>query len=78
MTYLAIALKSLSFIKANSSTILAIASGIGMILSKNYSDGTSQVFQALMVLFGGTTVVSLQSALAKTQAQVQSAAQARS
>jgi hypothetical protein len=65
-------LQAVSLLKAHPSTILAIVSGIGMILSKNYSEGASQIFQALLVLFGGSTVVGLQSSLTRTQAQVES------
>lgn len=53
--------------KTYSSAILAVASGLGMILTKNYEGGISQVFQALTLIFGGTTVVGLRHAVAKLE-----------
>jgi hypothetical protein len=57
--------------KANSPAILAIVSGIGMILTKNYSGGISDILQALTLIFGGTTVVGLSNAVAKLSAGAQ-------
>jgi hypothetical protein len=51
--------------KANATVILAIVSGLGMILTKNYSGGLSTIFQALAVVFGGTSVAGLTSAVAR-------------
>jgi hypothetical protein len=45
--------------------IAAVASGVGMILSKNYSEGLSTIFQALALVFSGATAVSLQSAVSR-------------
>jgi hypothetical protein len=47
-------------------TLAAVASGIGMILSKNYDQGINTIFQALTVLFGGASMASLQHAVAKS------------
>jgi hypothetical protein len=38
-----------------------------MILTKNYAGGFSEVFQALTLIFGGTTVVGLRHAVAKLE-----------
>jgi len=53
--------------KTYSSAILAVVSGLGMILSKNYQGGFSDIFQALTLIFGGTTVVGLRHAVAKLE-----------
>jgi len=49
--------------------IAAVSSGIGMILSKNYSEGLSTIFQALTLVFSGATAVSLQGAVSKSAAK---------
>jgi hypothetical protein len=54
--------------KTYAAVILAIVSGLGMILSKNYSQGLTQVFQALLLLFGGASAVSMRHAIAKVEA----------
>jgi hypothetical protein len=66
------AMKSAAFLlalingyKTYASAILAIASGLGMILTKDYSGGVSEIFQALTLIFGGTSVVGLRHAVAK-------------
>jgi hypothetical protein len=51
--------------KTYSSVILAVVSGLGMILTKNYSGGVSEIFQALTVVFGGASVVGLRHAVSK-------------
>ncbi|QEH38663.1 hypothetical protein OJF2_72690 [Aquisphaera giovannonii] len=55
--------------KTYASVILAVVSGLGMILSKDYGGGIAQIFQALLVVFGGTTVVSMRHAVAKVEAR---------
>ena len=52
-------------------TILAaaVASGIGMILSKNYDQGLETIFQALMVVFSGASAVGLHAASAVKSAR---------
>jgi hypothetical protein len=42
-----------------------------MILSKNYSEGASEIFQALMILFGGAGVVGMRHAVAKLEARAE-------
>jgi len=54
--------------KTYASAILAVVSGLGMILTKNYAGGLSEAFQALTLIFGGTTVVGLRHAVAKMEA----------
>jgi hypothetical protein len=51
--------------KTYASVILAIVSGLGMILTKNYAEGIPEVFQALTLLFGGTSIVGLRHAVSK-------------
>jgi hypothetical protein len=55
--------------KTYASVILAVVSGLGMILSKNYSQGVSEIFQALTLAFGGASVVGLRHAVAKVHAE---------
>ena len=45
--------------------ILAVVSGLGMILTKNYSGGVAEIFQALTLVFGGASVASLRHAVSK-------------
>ena len=59
MSLLSIVLKLINGYKTYASVILTIVSGLGMILSKQYSDGISQIFQGLVILFGGASVASL-------------------
>jgi hypothetical protein len=53
--------------KTYSSVVLAIGSGLGMIASKNYNEGLSQIFQALTVVFSGASVASVRHAVAKCE-----------
>ena len=52
-------IKLINAYKTYASVILTIVSGLGMILSKQYSDGISEVFQGLVILFSGASVASL-------------------
>jgi len=58
--------KLLKAAKPYAPVIAAVASGIGMIASKNYDEGLSTIFQALAVLFGGATAASLHSQVARS------------
>ena len=51
--------------KTYASAILAVVSGLGMILTKDYADGIPEAFQALTLLFGGTSIASLRHAVSK-------------
>ena len=51
--------------KTYTSAILVIVLGLGMIFTKNYSGDVSEIFQALTLVFGGTSVVGLRHAVAK-------------
>jgi hypothetical protein len=66
MSTLATLVKLVAFVKRYGPTIAAVASGIGMIVSKDYDQGLSTIFQALTVLFGGASVASLQHAAARS------------
>lgn len=70
MGSIAILLKLINGYKTYASVILAVVSGVGMILSKDYSNGLNQIFQALLVISGGAGVASLRSAVAKVQSQI--------
>ena len=74
MNVILVLLKLINGYKTYASVILAIVSGLGMVLSKNYSQGLSQIFQALLMLFGGASVVSMRHAVSKVEAQVQAKA----
>ncbi len=69
MTAISILLNLISGYKTYASVIMAVASGLGMILSKNYSQGLSQIFQALLLCFGGASVAAMRHAVAKVEAQ---------
>jgi len=60
--------------KTYSTVILAVMSGLGMILAKNYDGGITQIFQALLLVFAGATVVGLRHAVAKVPTGVIDAA----
>lgn len=65
---IAILLNLISGYKTYASVILAVVSGLGMILSKNYAGGLSQIFQSLLLVFGGASVVNMRHAVAKVEA----------
>ena len=54
--------------KTYSTVILAVVSGLGMILTKNYGGGVAEIFQALTLVFGGASVVGLRHAVSKASA----------
>jgi len=60
--------------KTYASVILTIVSGLGMILSKNYDGGITEIFQALTVVFGGASLVGLRHAVSKVPTGVLEAA----
>lgn len=60
--------------KTYSAAILTIVTGIGAILSKNYSQGVADVMQALTLIMGGSAVVGLRHAVAKVPTGVLEAA----
>ncbi len=49
------------------SVSLAVASGIVMILTKNYQGGIVEIFQAMTLIFGGASIVGLRHAVAKLE-----------
>jgi hypothetical protein len=51
--------------KTYSAAILTIVTGVGAILSKNYSQGATDIFQALAIISGSASVVGLRHAVAK-------------
>jgi hypothetical protein len=60
--------------KTYSAAILTIVTGVGAILSKNYSQGVADILQALTLIFGGASVVGLRHAVAKVPTRVIDAA----
>jgi hypothetical protein len=68
MNVISIVLKLINGYKTYASAILAIVSGLGLILAKNYGQGLTQIFQALLLLFGGATALSLRHAISKVEA----------
>lgn len=65
MNWITVLLGLINGYKTYSSVILAIVSGLGMILTKNYGGGASEILQALTLVFGGASVVGLRHAVAK-------------
>ncbi len=70
MNTTALLLAMINGYKAFSPVILAIVSGLGMILTKNFGGGISEIFQALAMIFSGVSVVGLSQALAQLSAAV--------
>jgi hypothetical protein len=65
MKAVAVLLTLINGYKTYSTVILTVVSGLGMILTKNYSGGVSEIFQALTLVFGGASVAGLRSAVSK-------------
>jgi hypothetical protein len=60
--------------KTYSAAILTIVTGVGAILSKDYSQGVADIMQALTLIFGGAAVVGLRHAVGKVPTGVLEAA----
>jgi hypothetical protein len=75
MNVIATILRVICSYKTYASVILAVVSGLGLILTKNYSAGIQQILQALLVVFSGASAVSLRLDLEKVAAQVQAPTQ---
>jgi hypothetical protein len=56
--------------KTYSAAILMVVTGVGAILSKNYSEGTKEILQALTLIFGATAVVGMRHAVEKVPVEV--------
>jgi len=65
----AIILAGINGYKTYASVILAVATGIGLILSKQYDPGVVDILQALLVVFSGASVASLRHAVEKATPQ---------
>ena len=72
MNWISVLLGLINGYKTYSSVILAVVSGLGMILTKNYGGGVSEILQALTLVFGGASVVGLRSAVAQVSTSGQS------
>jgi RsiW-degrading membrane proteinase PrsW (M82 family) len=69
MNPISLAFNLINGYKTYSSVILAVASGVGMIATKNYSEGLSQIFQGMTVVFGGASMAGVRHAVAKVENQ---------
>jgi hypothetical protein len=67
MNFATVLLDIINDYKTYASPILAVVSGLGMILTQNYAGGVSDIFQALTLIFGGTSVVGLRHAVSKLE-----------
>lgn len=67
MKFTAFLLALVNGYKTYVSAILAVVLGLGMILTKDYEGVVGQIFQALALTFGGTSVVGLRHAVAKLE-----------
>jgi hypothetical protein len=56
--------------KTYSAAILAVFCGVSAILSKNYSDGLTDILQALTLIYGGIAVIGLRHAVSKVPTAV--------
>ncbi len=70
MSVITVLLNLINGYKTYASVIMAIVSGLGLVLSKNYAGGLTQIFQSLLILFGGASIAGMRHAVAKMQAQV--------
>jgi hypothetical protein len=70
MSVTTVLLELINGYKTYSTAILAITTGLGAILSKNYSQGATDLLQALTLVFGGASVVGLRHAVAKVPTNV--------
>jgi hypothetical protein len=65
MNFIGIVVALFEGFKACSPVILAVASGLGMILTKTLGWGISEIFQALALVFSGVSIVGLKNAVAE-------------
>jgi hypothetical protein len=70
MSVTAVLLNLINGYKTYASVILAIVSGLGLVLSKNYTGGLTQIFQSLLILFGGASIAGMRHAVAKVDAKL--------
>lgn len=74
MQFLAFLLFLTNGYKTYASVTLAVISGLGMILTRNYGGSASEIFQALLIIFSGTAVASLRHAVGEVPDRVIEAA----
>jgi hypothetical protein len=72
MSVITVLLNLINGYKTYASVIMAIVSGIGLVLSKNYTGGLTQILQSLLILFGGASIAGMRHAVAKVEAQIAS------
>lgn len=59
MKIVPILLELINGYKTYSAVILAVVSGLGLILTKDYAGGLNEIFQALTLVFGGAASLSV-------------------
>jgi hypothetical protein len=69
MNPISLAFNLINGYKTYSSLVLAVVSGVGMIATKNYSEGLSQILQGFTVVFGGASMAGVRHAVAKVENQ---------
>jgi len=65
MNVVNVLLKLINGYKTYASVILMVVSGVGLILTKDYSGGVTEIFQGLSVISGGAAIASLRHAVSK-------------
>ncbi len=63
MNRIAVLLGLIKGYKTYSAVILAVVSGVGMILTKDYGGGVSEILQALTLAFGGASIAGVRGAV---------------
>lgn len=71
MSVIALIVQLVKDYKTYSPVLLAIGSGLGMILTKGLGGGIPELFQILSVVFGGASLVGLRTALARLESLFQ-------
>ncbi len=68
MNLTAIVLLILGEVRALSPIVLAVLSGLGMILTKSLGWGVSEIFQALSIVFSGVSAFIIKKSMAELSA----------
>ncbi|MHB1556500.1 MAG: hypothetical protein ACYC61_03350 [Isosphaeraceae bacterium] len=71
MTVIALLVQLVKDYKTYSPVLLAIGSGLGMIMTKGLGSGIPELFQVLSVVFSGASLVGLRTALARIESLFQ-------
>lgn len=71
MTVIALLVQLVKDYKAISPVLLAIGSGLGMVVTKGLGYGIPELLQILSIVFGGASLVNLRTALARIESLFQ-------